>query len=184
MNKVLVITGDLATGKSTYANILSRKLNILLLTKDKIKELLGDNIGFSNREENLKLSRASLALMFYVLKETIKVDLPIILEANFKKDDITTLYNLTASNSKVLVLNFTGKDEILYQRFMNRINNEGRHIVHQSAGLTNVNKFKEYLAKGREVDLSQFKVVNIDASDFNYQKDEILFKNIRNFLYE
>ena len=31
MNKVLVITGDLATGKSTYANILSRKLNTLLL---------------------------------------------------------------------------------------------------------------------------------------------------------
>ena len=56
MNKLLLIMGDLATGKSSFAEILSRRYQTNMFGKDSIKEVLGDTIGFANREENLKLS--------------------------------------------------------------------------------------------------------------------------------
>lgn len=52
MKKLLLITGDIATGKSTFANILSKRYHTNMFFKDSIKEVLGDTIGFSNREEN------------------------------------------------------------------------------------------------------------------------------------
>ena len=52
MKKLLLIMGDLATGKSTFANILSKRYDTNVFFKDSIKEVLGDTIGFSNREEN------------------------------------------------------------------------------------------------------------------------------------
>ena len=60
MKKLLLITGDIATGKSTFANILSKRYHTNMFFKDSIKEVLGDTIGFSNREENKKLSFASM----------------------------------------------------------------------------------------------------------------------------
>ena len=57
MKKLLLITGDLACGKTTFAKLLSKRYDTNLYFKDSLKELLGDTIGFSNREENLKLSR-------------------------------------------------------------------------------------------------------------------------------
>lgn len=182
MKKVLLLTGDLATGKSTYAKILSDKLQIMLLTKDRLKEILGDEIGFKNREENLKLSNASMSLMFYVLDEAIKVNLPLILEANFKDKDIKRIYNFKEINDlDILILRFQADYDILYERFMHRIKYEKRHIVHQSAGLTDFNKFKEYLAKGRDIDLTSFNVIDVDASNFNYQNDFDLLMKIKRF---
>ena len=42
MKKLLLIMGDLATGKTTFANILSQRYNAILFFKDSIKEALGD----------------------------------------------------------------------------------------------------------------------------------------------
>ena len=60
MKKLLLITGDLATGKSTFSNILSQRYKVNVFFKDSIKEVLGDTIGFTDRAENKKLSEASM----------------------------------------------------------------------------------------------------------------------------
>ena len=44
MKKLLLITGDLATGKSTFSDILSKRYDTVAFTKDTIKEVLGDTI--------------------------------------------------------------------------------------------------------------------------------------------
>lgn len=41
--------------------------------KDSIKEVLGDTIGFTNREENKKLSNASMELMFFIFSGFVKL---------------------------------------------------------------------------------------------------------------
>ena len=40
MKKLLLITGDLATGKSTFANILAKRYDTSAFCKDTIKEVL------------------------------------------------------------------------------------------------------------------------------------------------
>lgn len=85
MKKLLLITGDIATGKSTFANILSKRYHTNMFFKDSIKEVLGDTIGFSNREENKKLSFASMELMFFIFSEFASLEKDLILESNFHK---------------------------------------------------------------------------------------------------
>ena len=63
MKKLLIINGDLATGKSTFAGILSQRYGITVMCKDKITEILCDSIGFADREENKRLSVATMELM-------------------------------------------------------------------------------------------------------------------------
>lgn len=182
MTKIILITGDLATGKSTFSQILASEFNLLVLNKDNIKEILADNIGFTDRMTNLKLSDASIAIMFYVLKQMLNINKSIILEANFHQKNIDILYDIIKDKASVLVLNLRAQDEIIYNRFVNRIKNEGRHKVHQSANLTDLNKFVMYVNEDRNNDFKDFAVINIDASDFTYQQDNSLKQKIRDFL--
>lgn len=177
--KAIIITGDLATGKSTFANIISKRFNVLFLTKDYIKEVLSDRIGFTNREENLKLSKASMHIMFYALENANNSNTNIILEANFHQEEIDYLKKY---KDDVLVLNLYGNEEILFKRFINRIENENRHKVHLSIGLNDLSSFSSYIKKSRDVDFKGLEVISIDATNFSYQNDEDLFTKISNFL--
>jgi hypothetical protein len=81
MRKLLLITGDLATGKSTFSNILSQRYKVNVFLKDSIKEVLGDTIGFTNRAENKKLSNASMEFMCFIFSEFGKFGKDLILRA-------------------------------------------------------------------------------------------------------
>ena len=92
MKKLILITGDLASGKSTLANNLSKKLDILCFTKDVLKEILSDDIGFSNRQENKNLSIASVNVMKHIFEQYAFLQKDLILEANFHKDEFFSYY--------------------------------------------------------------------------------------------
>ena len=79
--------GDLAMGKSTFANILSKRYDTNVFFKDSIKEVLGDTIGFSNREENKKYGRK---------RESTKNSVP---PAGEK---LSTIYRLFGGNARFL----------------------------------------------------------------------------------
>ena len=51
MSKLILFGGDLASGKSTYSNIIGEKFNITVINKDRLKEILGDIFIAENREE-------------------------------------------------------------------------------------------------------------------------------------
>lgn len=53
MKRLLILTGDVAAGKSTFAEILSKRYQTNVFYKDKIKEVLGDVIGiFQQRRKS------------------------------------------------------------------------------------------------------------------------------------
>ncbi|MDE7210411.1 MAG: hypothetical protein K2O03_03070, partial [Lachnospiraceae bacterium] len=56
----ILVAGMPAAGKSTMAKAIAEKWSLPLLSKDSIKELLYDNIGFGSREEKGKLGVASM----------------------------------------------------------------------------------------------------------------------------
>ena len=51
----ILVTGIPAAGKSTMAKVMSEKLKLPVISKDTIKELLFDNVGFQSRAEKVKL---------------------------------------------------------------------------------------------------------------------------------
>lgn len=182
MNKLLLIMGDLATGKSTFSSALSKRYNINVFNKDTIKEVLGDTIGFSNREENLKLSKATIELMIFLYSEFAKLNRPLILESNFHKAELERLHEIaTANNYEILILALRGNVEILHKSYLNRMNNENRHPVHLSTTLDVFEDFKGYTEWSRKEEIDG-NVLYINADDFSYQTDEALLHKIDEFM--
>lgn len=182
MNKLLLITGDLATGKSTFSDILSKRYDTVVFMKDTIKEVLGDTIGFENREENLKLSKATMELMIFAFLEFAKLNKNIILEANFHKEDLKRLHELAdAYNYEIMVLVLRADVNILHKRYLNRIYNENRHPVHLSTTFDVFEDFKKYVEMSRNEEITG-NVLKIDANDFSYQQDKALLLQIDKFM--
>lgn len=171
MKKLLLIMGDLATGKSTFANMLSKRYNTVLFCKDTIKENLSDTFGYSNREENLKLSRGTAELFYLIISQFGKVEQDLILESNFRIGELEKIQEIAAEYEyQVLTLVLRGDIKILHQRYLNRMNNENRPAVHLCADFNTIEGFGAYLESLRSSNVPG-EVIDIDANDFSYQTD-------------
>ena len=179
MQKLILITGDLAAGKSTLAKKLSQKLNALYFTKDVLKEILSDVIGFSNRQENKKLSIASISVMNHIFNQYAFLKQDLILEANFHKEEIEVLQNLAKQNDyKIIILYFQGEIDMLFERFTNRIKNENRHPTHCTSDIIEKENFTKYLLSNRE-ELKDFDYKLIKIQGENYSE---VFENAVKFI--
>ena len=182
MKKLLLIMGDLAAGKSTFSELLSKRYQVNVFGKDTIKEVLGDTIGFSNREGNLKLSKATMELMFFLFEKFSALEKPLILESNFHTAELERLQKIAAEHGyDVLTLVLRGDVDDLHGRYLNRMKNENRHPVHLSTTLDVYEDFKGYIEWSREEEIPGEMLI-IDASDFSYQKDEELLVKIDAFM--
>ena len=182
MKKLLLVMGDLATGKSTFANILSKRYDTNIFSKDSIKEVLGDTIGFSNREENLRLSNATMELMFFIFSEFGKLNKNLILESNFHTPELEKLHKLAVNNNyEVLTLVLRGDVEILHKRYLNRMHNENRHPVHLSTTLDIFDDFKRCIERLRSEDIPG-NILVINTDNFSYQTDNGILEKIDVFM--
>ncbi len=167
MKQLILIGGDLAAGKSTLSNIIAKEIGVPCCNKDTIKEILGDSFGFTNREENLRLSRTTFSLMYYFARKTCEAGGNLILESNFRQRELDTLQKLAKQFGyaiKGIVLQ-ADIDE-LYRRFQNRIENENRHAVHKAVPYNTVADFKVTIDEWREITYPGM-VLTVDNTDFS-----------------
>ncbi len=182
MQKLLLIMGDLATGKSTFANLLSTRYDANVFFKDSIKEVLGDTIGFSNREENKKLSVATGEVMCLILTGFGKLKKDLILESNFRIAELEKIHQIASEyDYEVLTLVLQGDAEILHARFLNRAHNENRHPVHLCAEFNTFDGFQTYIESLRTTKIPGA-VIHINADDFSYQTDISILEKIDTFM--
>ncbi|MBU1093048.1 MAG: hypothetical protein KKH01_01150 [Firmicutes bacterium] len=178
MKKVIMITGHLAALKSTVATRLGKDLNIIVFCKDKIKEILGDTIGFKTRDENLKLSEATFKLMVDDMQQTLLVHDEVILESNFRTYEVEEIQErCRLLDAKLIVVFLTGKSEVLYQRYLER--QPLRHKVHTSTGTLDLDTF-EIVMKPFDPSLYGEQALIVDTSSFNesdYQELLTILKN-------
>ena len=181
MKKLILILGDLASGKSTTADILSEKFSIPSIKKDSIKEILGDSIGFSNREENLKLSRATFEILLHTFDRMSLVGDDLILESNFRDGELDRLTALAEERGyEILSLLLTADTKILYERYLHRID-VGRHPVHLTTDFDSYEGFVNYVLPQRQTPKRGI-LIKICADDFSYQSDIVLIERIQKFL--
>ena len=81
----ILITGIPAAGKSEMARFLGRELGLPVLSKDRIKELLYDTVGFQSRAEKVRLGTASMEIMYAVAGQLMGAGQPFLLENNFER---------------------------------------------------------------------------------------------------
>ena len=127
----ILVTGIPAAGKSTMAKVMSEKLKLPVISKDTVKELLFDNVGFQSRTEKVKLGIASMEIMYYVASQLMKAGQPFILENNFEYSSEQGIKSLLEKYQySVLTITLTGDYKVIYQRFLERENSPDRHRGH------------------------------------------------------
>ena len=125
------VTGIPASGKSTMARFLAEAFGLPVISKDRIKECMYDTIGFRSREEKVKLGIASMQIMYDLAEELMKSARPFILENNFEnvsKEGLLTI--LEKYEYEAITVTLTGDYKIIYQRFLERNRDPGRHPGH------------------------------------------------------
>ncbi len=127
----ILVTGIPAAGKSTMAELISEHFCLPVISKDKLKEVMYDDIGFQSREEKVKLGIASMNMMYAVAEQLMKCGQPFILENNFEKTaekpllEILDKYSYTA-----ITVILTGDYRKIYARFVERNDSPDRHRGH------------------------------------------------------
>lgn len=128
MNKKLIlVTGYMASGKSTFVRRLSKEVNVPYLMKDTFKIALCQSLTIANREESSQFSAVTFDGMMYVAQRLFETGSPLILEGNFvpagvkKVDEAGTIRQLAGRYGyETLTFKFTGDPRILHERFVQR----------------------------------------------------------------
>ena len=127
----ILVTGIPASGKSTMAEFLAERLRLPVISKDKLKEILFDDVGFASRSEKVALGTAAMNIMYYTTRQLMECGLPFILENNFEnisREGICSLLQKYSYHAVTVVL--TGDYKIIYQRFLERNESPDRHRGH------------------------------------------------------
>ena len=127
----ILVTGIPAAGKSTMAEVMSERLKLPVISKDIIKELLFDHVGFQSRTEKVNLGIASMEIMYYAAGQLMKAGQPFILENNFEKSSEYGIKNLIEKYQySAVTITLTGDYKVIYQRFLERESSPDRHRGH------------------------------------------------------
>jgi len=180
-NKLILVCGHSATGKSTFAYNLSLKLGIPCFSKDKIVEALGDGFGPDSGLISAKNdTQAVINIMTYIADNFLVVGKPCILEANFRPPHDVQLTQLIERHKvDCLTFLFTGNLEVLWERYADR--ETKRHWALKVAG-QNKERFINGGIKAGFGDFSLGKTIKIDATDFNEIDYNKLYDSAKQFL--
>lgn len=127
----IFLAGAPASGKSTVAAGLSQRLQIPMISKDSMKELLFDTIGFQSRSEKVALGVASAAILHYMASQLMQSGQPFLLENNFEPDDRNRFTDLVDQyRYQAITIRLTAQPDTLYSRFAARERDSSRHLGH------------------------------------------------------
>ena len=192
----ILVTGIPAAGKSTMAEVVSERLKLPVISKDAIKELLFDNVGFQSRAEKVKLGIASMEIMYYVAGQLMKAGQPFILENNFEYSSEHGIKNLLEKYQySALTITLTGDYKVIYKRFLERENSPDRHRGHivndcyperkednqetlKSKTITYENFVRGIEKRGFDAFCADGRQIKIDTTDFSKINMEELFLQI------
>jgi len=165
---IIVICGLPGTGKSTLANILSKKINATILRTDEIRKKLFKNPTYSEEEKKL-IYRIMLMTANYFAKGKI----PCILDATFSKEESRREISLIAEKNKVPI------------HFIECICDENivrKRIGNKKRNLSDAN-WEIYLKIKKEYEPIKFEHTIIDTSDgigvaFKKLEEKLKFRGI------
>lgn len=180
MNKLLLITGDMAAGKSTFSHMLGERYGLPVFNKDTLKEVMSNTLPFTDREDNLRLSHAAIDLLLFLFEQLTPLHTSLILEANFHGGEMERLRTLSEEKGyQLMILALQGDLPTLHKRYLHRTGSGQRHPVHLSVKLEDYPSFCAYMEKER-ARLPEDALL-VDATTFSYQSDPTLLHTLDTF---
>lgn len=179
---IIIITGELAAGKTSYGKKISKALKMPFFSKDEIKEILFDSFSDANLdyESKRKIGASSYSVFYYIIEEQMKVGLPIIVESNFVKESIPIIKNLLDKyDYKNITIRFEGDLQILHKRFLKREYSSERHMGLVSNGVfDDFENFEKTAIKSKEFKINDNEIL-VDTTDFSKVNFDEIIENIQ-----
>lgn len=127
----LLIAGMPASGKTRLAAWLAARLGLPCLSKDGIKELLFDEVGFDSRQEKVRLGRAAERVLLSFAKEQLHAGQPFIVENNFEAATWDAWHALLdGASCRAITVLLDGDVDAAYARMVARDSSPARHRGH------------------------------------------------------
>ena len=167
----------------TRKHEIAAEFHMPLISKDDIKEIIFDGLGWHDREWSKKAGRTTFALIDYILEAQLKAGNSVMVESpydpTFQNEKLQRWQRLYHFNAIQILCYAEGS--VLLERFIQRSNSQERHPGHVDA--ENVDEFRERILKGKAELLDiQGAVVEVDTTDFNKVDEAKIFSQIRQAL--
>ncbi len=171
LEKVLIlIAGMPGVGKTRFAKYLSEKLQIALISKDKLREIIWDKLHFDPtiKTESKKYTALAYDLSFYFCEMLMGTSQPVIFESNFIKLSGDIFQPMVQKYGyKVINVLFEGDPEVICKRFVEREKTGERHpSLAMYSSFDDVEFFKEAAQIHGNFKYGDV-IVNVDATDFS-----------------
>ena len=128
--KLIIITGAPASGKSSIAESVGKKLNIDVISKDAFKIELFEKYGFTSHAEKKKLSILGEKMMHESIAKSVDLDRDLIVDNNFKNFEevrkIIAGANHPVDNKCIYCV---ADYSLLAKRYNERISSGNRHLA-------------------------------------------------------
>lgn len=187
-NKVIVIEGYLAAGKSSFAEKLSQALHVPCLIKDAFKTALCSTVMMEDRKQSSRFSTITFDGMLYVAERLLEVGYPLILEGNFvpagvkDRDESDAIRKvLEKYRSESLTFKFTGDTKVLHQRFVEREESPERGQANRIGSAVSYEDFDRWCHNLDSFHLGG-KVIQVDTTDFHKIDYEVMIETARHFM--
>jgi len=135
---LIIITGQVASGKTTLSQRLAGDLKLPLLNRDTFKEHIYDTVGWSDRAWSQKVGQASYRILYYTLAALLGTRHPCIVESNFQTQyDSPVIQRLCEDYGYTpFQICCITSPAVMFQRFQARVHSGQRHPGH--ADVTNL----------------------------------------------
>lgn len=166
----IILTGDLASYKTTLAKRLKDELNIPALIKDDLKETLFGAFKHVDETTHAQLSSVTFELMM-ALAPTYQSP-AIILEGNFKPHEVIAL---KTAFPNALWFFVTAQEAVRYERYLTR--EPSRHKAHQLYGTLSKEAFKRAHREAEE------SMIIVDTTNFSEKDYHTMIEKVNQFVY-
>lgn len=190
----ILVTGIPAAGKSTMAKEIGKQLNIPVISKDSIKEILFDTVGFKCRSEKVALGVGAMEIMYYCAEQLMQTGAPFVLENNFENSSKEGLEKILVKYQYTpITVVMTGDYRVIYERFLERNQSPERHRGHvvntqypevSPTDEVGIVLYEHFVGGIKHRGMDSFSIgenrIVIDTTDFSNVDIDTIIQNIRN----